>query len=151
MAIRQTSPMTDVRRTFTVNQPRDKVVGYLRDFGNAERWDPGTVTCTQVGDQPVAVGTRWHNVSDFRGRKTNLDYELVRDEPDRLTFVGKNKTATSTDDLTFRDVEGGTEVGYHAHFDFHGLAKLAVPFIRGTIEDLGDPTAKQMTRVLNAL
>lgn len=143
--------MTDVRRSFIVNQPMDQVVGYLRDFANAERWDPGTVTCTQVGDGPVGVGTHWHNVSEFRGRRTNLDYELVRDEPDRLTFVGKNKTATSTDELTFAEVEGGTEVGYHAHFDFHGLAKLAVPFIKGAIEDLGDPTVRQMTKVLNAL
>lgn len=143
--------MTDVRRTFTVNQPMDKVVNYLRDFANAEHWDPGTVTCTQVGSGPVRVGTHWRNVSEFRGRRTELGYELVRSEPDRLTFVGKNKTATSTDDLSFREVEGGTEVGYHAHFDFHGLAKLVVPFIKGTIEGLGDPTVRQMTKVLTAL
>lgn len=143
--------MTDVRRTFTVNQPRDKVVNYLRDFANAEHWDPGTVTCSQVGAGPVGVGTHWHNVSKFRGRTTELDYELVRSESDRLTFVGKNKSATSTDDLTFREVDRGTEIGYHAHFDFHGLAKLVVPFVKGAIEDLGDPTVQQMTKVLNAL
>ncbi|MEJ7770822.1 MAG: SRPBCC family protein [Geodermatophilaceae bacterium] len=143
--------MTDVRRTFTVDQPMDKVVGYLRDFANAQHWDPGTLTCTQVGNGPVAVGTHWHNVSKFRGRTTELDYELVRSQADRLTFVGKNKSATSTDDLSFRDIKGRTEIGYHAHFEFHGLAKLAVPFIKGTIEELGDPTVEQMKRALNTL
>lgn len=143
--------MTDVRRTFTVNQPRDRVVNYLRDFANSEHWDPGTVSCTQVGDGPVEVGTHWRNVSEFRGRKTELDYELIRSAPDRLTFVGRNKTATSTDDLSFREVTDGTEIGYHAHFDFHGLAKLAVPFIKGSIEDLGDPTVRQMRETIDAL
>lgn len=143
--------MTDVRRTFTVSQPPDKVVTYLKDFANTERWDPGTVTTTRVGDGPITVGTRWKNVSEFRGRKTELEYRLTRDEPRRLTFVGENKTVTSTDDLHFREVEGGTEIGYQAHFDFHGLAKLAVPFVKGALEKLGTQTENQMRRTINAL
>lgn len=143
--------MVDVRRTFTVSKPIEKVVAYLEDFAHAEEWDPGTKTCTQVGTGPVEVGTHWDNLSEFRGRETTLDYELVRSEPERLTFVGKNKTATSTDDITFRAVEGGTEISYHAHFDFHGLAKLASPLVAGALEDLGDPTVEQMTKALSAL
>ncbi len=143
--------MTDVQRTFTVNQPADKVVSYLRDFANTERWDPGTVTTKRVGGGAIGVGTQWHNVSEFRGRQTELEYELTRDEPRRLTFVGKNKTATSTDDLRFREVDGGTEISYHAHFDFHGLAKLATPFLKGPLEKLGDETEQQMRETVNAL
>ncbi len=143
--------MTDVRRTFTVSQPMDKVVSYLEDFANAEQWDPGTVTCTRIGAAPVGVGTHWKNVSKFRGRTTELDYELVRSEPDRLTFVGKNKTATSTDDLHFRAADGKTEISYHAHFDFHGLARLAEPFLKGALEKLGDQTEAQMRKTINAV
>ena len=143
--------MLDVTRTFVVTKPLDEVVSYLRDFANTEQWDPGTVSTTRVGDGPIEVGARWRNVSEFRGRKTELEYRLTRDEARRLTFVGKNKTVTATDDLHLREVDGGTEISYQAHFDFHGLAKLAVPFIRGAIEDLGDPTVRQMTKVLNAL
>lgn len=143
--------MTDVLRTFTVNQPTDKVVSYLRDFANTEQWDPGTVTTKRVGGGPIEVGAQWHNVSEFRGRRTELEYELTRDEPRRLTFVGKNKTATSTDDLRLREVAGGTEVNYHAHFDFHGLAKLATPFLKGPLEKLGDQTEAQMRGAINGL
>ncbi len=143
--------MTDVQRTFTVNQPTDKVVAYLKDFANTEHWDPGTVSTTRVGSGPIEVGAQWHNVSEFRGRKTELEYRLTRAEPQRLTFVGKNKTATSTDDLRFREVDGSTEISYHAHFDFHGLAKLATPFLKGALEKLGDQTERQMRETINSL
>lgn len=143
--------MTDVRRSFTVAQSREKVVAYLQDFANAEAWDPGTVSCSRIGAGPLRVGARWHNQSKFRGRTTELQYELTRLEPDHLTFVGENKTVTATDDLTFTDVEGGTEIDYHAHFEWHGWVKLAAPFVNGAIQDLGDPTVEQLTKVLEAL
>lgn len=143
--------MTDVRRTFTVAQPTETVVAYLKDFANSEKWDPGTISTTRVGEGPVDVGAQWHNVSEFRGSKTELEYRLTRAEPRRLTFVGENKTATSTDDLHFRDVDSGTEISYHAHFEFHGLAKLATPFIKGALEKLGDQTEQQMRETINAL
>ncbi|MDQ4038607.1 MAG: SRPBCC family protein [Actinomycetota bacterium] len=143
--------MTDVRRTFTVKQPPDKVVAYLKDFANTEQWDPGTVSTTRVGNGPIAVGTTWRNISEFRGRKTQLEYRLTRAESRRLTFVGKNKTATSTDDLNFREVDGGTEISYHAHFEFHGLAKLATPFLKAPLEKLGNDTERQMRETINAL
>jgi len=141
----------DVRRTFTVQQPTDKVVAYLKDFTNTEQWDPGTITTKRVDNGPLEVGAHWHNVSEFRGRQTELEYRLTLAESRRLTFVGENKTATSTDDLRFREVEGGTEVAYHAHFEFHGLAKLASPFLKGPLEKLGDDTEKQMRDTINAL
>lgn len=143
--------MTDVKRTFMVNTPRDEVVRYLRDFARAEQWDPGTISCTQIGDGPVRLGTRWRNVSEFRGRQTELEYELVRDEPGRLTFTGRNKTVTSTDDLIFADSDANTVVAYHANFRWHGLIKLVAPFVKGAIEDLGDPTVAQLKATLEAL
>lgn len=143
--------MLDVTRTFVVNQPIEKVVSYLRDFANTERWDPGTITTTRIGDGPIEVGTRWHNVSEFRGRRTELDYSLTRDEPTRLTFVGENKTATSTDDLHFREVDGGTEISYQAHFAFHGLARLAEPFLKGPLNKLGDKVEQQMRETVNSI
>ncbi|MET0315404.1 MAG: SRPBCC family protein [Rhodococcus fascians] len=143
--------MTDVKRTFMVNTPRDEVVRYLRDFARAEQWDPGTVSCTQIGDGPVRLGTKWRNVSEFRGRETELEYELVCDEPGRLTFTGRNKTVTSTDDLVFADSGANTVVAYHAHFRWHGLIKLVAPFVKGAIEDLGDPTVAQLKATLETL
>lgn len=143
--------MVSVERTFVVNKPVDQVVGYLRDFGHAEAWDPGTKTCTQTSTGPVEVGTTWHNVSEFAGREVELTYTLSRAESHRLTFTGENKSATSTDDMTFAAADGGTQVTYNADIEFHGLAKLADPFMKPAFSRLGDETEKQMTDVIDAL
>ena len=80
-----------------------------------------------------------------------MSYRLERLEPRRITFVGQNKTATSTDDMTFAEAAGGTEIHYDANIVFHGLAKLADPLMRREFEVLGDETVSKMTAVLNVL
>lgn len=140
--------MVDIERVFTVSTPMAEVYDYLRDFARAEEWDPGTISCSQSSTGPVAVGTTWKNVSEFRGKETELTYTLTRDSPEHLQFVGENKTVTSTDDISFAAVDGGTRITYHAEFEFHGLAKLAVPFVKGELDSLGDKTEAQLSTVL---
>jgi carbon monoxide dehydrogenase subunit G len=143
--------VVSVKRTFVVTKPMPAVIGYLKDFSHAEAWDPGTERCTRTDSGAIEVGSTWHNVSQFRGRRTELDYELVRADADRLTFVGSNKTATSTDDLSFTSAGQRTSITYRANVDFHGLAKLASPLMRRTFNGLADDTVEQMTRVLNSV
>jgi carbon monoxide dehydrogenase subunit G len=140
--------MVDVERSFMVEQPVATVVEYLMDFSRAQDWDPGTLECTRVDPGPVRKGSEWHNVSEFRGRRTELTYRLVRLEDRRLTFVGTNRTATSTDDLTFRPTEGGTLVTYHSAVRFKGLARLADPFLRGEFERLGDELTRSLPEAI---
>ncbi len=140
----------DVERTFTVASSPEGVVEYLRDFARTEQWDPGTVSCTRLDDGPVEVGSRWRNVSSFLGRKTELVYELTRDDPDGLRFVGRNDTATSTDDIsiTAGAAPGTTRIGYHAHVEFNGLAKFGAPVAKLALEKLGTETERNLIRVL---
>ncbi|MFD3651345.1 SRPBCC family protein [Streptomyces cyaneofuscatus] len=146
--------MVDVRRSFTVACPLDRVVAYLADFSRAKEWDPGTQECDRTdgpAGAPVVQGATWHNVSEFRGRRTELTYRLDVKEPDRLVFVGTNKTADSTDDLTFRaEGEGATRITYHAHIRFKGVARLADPFLRREFERLGDEITRTIPRAVLA-
>lgn len=140
----------DVERTFTVASTPEGVIEYLRDFSRAEQWDPGTVSCTRLDDGPVEVGSRWRNVSSFLGRKTELVYELTRDDASGLQFVGRNDTATSTDDIsiTAGDAPGTARIAYHAHVEFNGLAKFGAPVAKLALEKLGNDTEKNLIRVL---
>ncbi|MFH8391635.1 SRPBCC family protein [Streptomyces sp. NPDC018036] len=143
--------MIQVERTLTLRHPLPDVVAYLADFSHAEEWDPGTVTCRPAEPgAPLAEGAEWLNVSTFRGRRTELRYRLVRLEDERLTFVGQNGTATSTDDLTFREESGATVLTYRARLEFHGLARLATPFLRGEFERLGDEVTRQMPHAVDS-
>lgn len=146
------NPVVDVSRTFTVSVPRDKVVTYLRDFANAVDWDPGTVECTQIDDGPIALGTRWHNKSKLYGISTELDYELVRDDPDHVVFRGSNKTAATSDDMSFTDLgDGRTEVTYRALVDFHRFGFIGEPLFGFIFGKLADSVPQQMTSVLEKL
>ncbi len=142
--------MVEVTRNFTVDATPQVVVDYLRDFSRAVEWDPGTVTCEQTSPGPVAVGTRWHNVSKIGGMETELTYELTRLEPGRVVFVGKNDTATSTDDITVTTGENGTaKLTYHATIEFHGAAKLASPIAKLVFEKVGKDTEDSLVRIFS--
>jgi len=134
----------EVERLMVLDHPLTDVVGFLSDFANTEMWDPGTVTCDRVDSGPVAVGSEWRNVSEFRGRRTELRYRLARFDPDRLIFVGQNKTATSTDDLRFESDGGRTRLTYRARIEFGGLARLAAPLLKREFERLGDEVSRRL-------
>ncbi|MBW0100867.1 SRPBCC family protein [Pseudonocardia sp. KRD291] len=143
--------MVSVERTFVVNKPVDVVVDYLKDFSRAEYWDPGTKSCRRNDSGPIGEGSTWDNVSEFWGRETRLTYTLIRLEPNRLTFVGQNKTATTTDDITLSPRGSDTSISYHADIEFSALAKLAAPLMGSELKRLGDGTEDQLTRALNNL
>lgn len=136
--------MVAVERIISLEHPLPDVVRFLADFGNTELWDPGTVTCDRIDAGPVSVGAEWRNVSDFRGRRTELRYRLTRLDADHLTFVGRNRTATSTDDMHFVEEAGGTRLIYTARIRFHGLARLAGPLMKREFERLGNEVAAQL-------
>jgi carbon monoxide dehydrogenase subunit G len=140
-----------VTRTFTVDRPAPAVLAYLADFGHADQWDPGTQTCTRIDDGPVGVGARWHNVSKILGRETELEYTLERLEESRIVLVGRNKTATSTDDISVRPADGGSEVTYDATVELHGVAKLGSPLLQVQFEKLGDQTVEGIREAVSTL
>lgn len=149
--------MITVEREVVVARPVAHVFGYLSDFTHTEQWDPGTVSTVRTdGDGPLAVGSTFHNTSEFRGRRTELDYRIVRLEPDEhLTFTGVNKTVEATDDLTFRTETGEdgerTVITYRAHFRFKGMFRFAEPFLRKGLEPVADDTVIQLKRTLETV
>ncbi|RYB93692.1 polyketide cyclase [Nocardioides oleivorans] len=145
--------MTTVSRTFDVQPDPATVISYLKDFGNAEEWDPGTESCTQNEPGPIAVGTTWHNVSKIAGVSTELTYTLEQLTDDTIVLVGRNDTATSTDTMTVVPNPDGTgsRVTYEAVIELKGAAKIADPIMKIVFEKIGSDTEDDMTTVLNRL
>lgn len=141
--------MATVSRTFTVNPPPADVVDYLKDFSNAEQWDPGTRSCKRTGSGPIGDGASWHNVSKIVGVTAELDYTLDKLIDRTLVFVGKNKSATSVDTITVDAFGAGSVITYRADLTMHGPAKLLDPVMKLVFEKLANDTEKQMTDVLN--
>lgn len=143
--------MPSVSRTFNVDPPPGQVVAYLKDFANAEEWDPGTRQCTRTNSGPVDQGAEWHNVSNIFGVKAELTYTLEKLTDRTLVFVGRNKSSTSTDNITVEAAGAGSVITYRADLEMNGAAKLLNPVMKVVFEKLANDTEKQMTTVLNQL
>lgn len=131
--------MVEIQRTVSSPRSPEEVFAYLQDFTTTEEWDPGTVTTSRVtGDGDV--GTRYHNVSRFLGRETELTYVVEEaDAPRTLKLRGENKTVTAHDTMTLEPTAtGGTELTYHAEFAFKGLSRLVAPLLAPAFKKLGD-------------
>lgn|SRR5690349_16623843 len=143
--------MPSVSRTFPVRPPPSQIVDYLKDFGNAEEWDPGTRECTRTDSGPIREGAAWHNVSNIFGVTTELTYTLDKLGAGELVFVGKNKSATSTEIINVKPGNTGSVITYRNDLAMHGLATLLSPVMKLAFEKLANDTEKQMTHVLNGL
>ena len=145
--------MTELKRVITTPTPLTRVWPFLSDFATTETWDPGTVTCRSLTPGPVAIGSRFENVSTFKGKQSTLLYEVTElVDGARIVLQGSNKTVTSVDTMELAATpDGGTTVTYTAHFTFKGLAALAQPFLKGSLNTLGDEAAAGMTKALAAL
>ncbi|WP_300383815.1 SRPBCC family protein [Nocardioides sp.] len=143
--------MPTVSRTFTVKPTPDVVVDYLADFTHAEEWDPGTESCTRLDSGPIQVGSRFHNESKIAGVSTELVYELVTLDADKVVLRGENDSATSTDTITVTPKDGGSEITYEAVIEAKGVGKLAEPLMKLVFERIGSETEEKMTEVLDRL
>lgn len=141
-----------IERTVETQAPPAAVFAYLSDFTTTTEWDPGTVVTERIsGDGDV--GTRYRNVSEFRGRRTELEYRVeTLEAPSLIVLRGSNKTVDATDRMEIAPREGGgTRVTYRADFTFKGLAKLATPFLGGPLSKLGDEAQQGMHEALAGL
>jgi carbon monoxide dehydrogenase subunit G len=129
--------MPKVSKTVTINRPPAEVFEYLANFETTAEWDPGIVTATKTSDGPIGVGSVFDLVSDFRGRKIPVTYEITDyDPPSRFVIVGRNKQFVGTDDIRVSADGTGTRVDYTADFRMQGIAKLFEPFMGGIFEKL---------------
>jgi uncharacterized protein YndB with AHSA1/START domain len=149
----------EIERSVTVGQPVDRVFAYLSDFTNTTEWDPGTVRTERVAGDG-GVGTRYHNVSKFLGRETELDYLVVQHVPgERFALRGENATVVAQDTMTFvrattgtgGGVSESTTVTYRAEFEFKGVAKLVAPLLAPAFKKLGDEAEQGMRDALGRL
>ena len=141
----------NARRTFTTATPIDKVFEFMADFRSTESWDPGTVRCSLLSEA-VGPGAVYRNISEFLGREADLTYTtLVHEPPSRLHFQGTKTSFVGDDRFTFAPHGSGTEVRYHATFEFSGAVALATPLVALYLPALARKTVKQLRATLDAL
>ena len=139
------------RRTVVVAKPLDAVFSYLADFATTTEWDPATVRTVRV-DGDGGVGTTYRNTSKFLGREAQLDYRVVDLRlNEKVQLRGDNETLNALDTMTFRDLQGDTEVTYTAEFTLKGIARLATPLLLPAFRKLMNDGAAGLRSALERL
>ena len=138
-----------VTRRFTTTASVQTTYDYLRDFTNAEEWDPGTKTCERTSGDG-GVGSTYRNVSSFLGREVELTYTTAElAPPTRVHLRGSNEQFEGHDVFSIRESGRGAEVTYHAEFSFSGVARLGIPLVAAYLPFLAKKTVAELKACLD--
>ncbi len=130
--------MIRIQEQRTIPMSQEEAFAFVADFTNVAEWDPGITEASQVGNEPVGVGTEFAVMSNFAGRSLPLTYVVEEwDAPHRAVLAVSTARFDGRDTITFRAVDGGTEIDYVAEFTFRGVMRLAEPFLKGTFDRIG--------------
>ena len=141
-----------VERTIETACGREAAFDYVADFSTTEEWDPGIPSARRLDDGPVGLGSRFELVSRFGSTEQTIVYEITAfDRPNSVTFVGEGSNFSGTDVISFAPREGGgTTVRYVADLGLKGLASVAMPFIKGRLDEMSDRAVAGLRAALDA-
>jgi len=142
--------MTTRLRETTISQvPLEDAFAYTADFDNIEDWDPGVAKSSQIGSEPIGVGTAFDVLVAFGSRRIPMVYTITEyDQPHRVVFVGEGSMLTAVDTIEFAAKMEGTEITYTADLTFKGIAKLFTPFMGAKLNDVGTNAVDGLTTAL---
>ncbi len=115
----------------TINRPIEEVFALLSDFSNNPKWASGSVEAPKkTSDGPIGVGTTWHSVGKFLGRRIESDTEVTEFEANRK-IAAKSKSGPFPVEftMTLEPVDGGTRVSQTIEAEPGGFFKLAEPLL----------------------
>jgi uncharacterized membrane protein len=73
----------EFENTIRIDRPVDEVFAFLSDFENVPKWNYYVLEVRQLSDNPVGVGTTYHQV-----RKTDeQDFRIIEFEPNHTVGV----------------------------------------------------------------
>ncbi len=140
-----------LQRTVETAASPAAVFAYLSDFTNTNEWDPGTVRTERVSGDG-GVGTKYHNVSKFMGKETEVSYEVVEHRPDAaFALRGENSSVVAHDSMEIAPLGEGSTVTYTADFEFKGVGKLVAPLLAPALKKLGDEAETGLREALAKL
>ena len=139
-----------VNKTVVLPRKPEEVFDYLADFSTTEEWDPGIISATRVGSDPIGVGSKFDLISEFMGRQIAVPYEITEyDRPNRFVIVGENQRFKGIDTITVSAEGDGARVDYTADFRMKGIAKLFEPFLGGVFEKLSNKAMDGLAATLD--
>lgn len=113
----------------TIKRPIEEVFAVMSDASRNPQWVSGMSEQTKTSDGPIGVGTTWHGVSKFLGRRLESDQVYTEFESNRRFTWEATTPFPVTMAFTFESVAGGTRVTQVVEGEPGGFFKLAGPLL----------------------
>jgi uncharacterized protein YndB with AHSA1/START domain len=113
----------------TIKRPVEEVFAVMSDASRNAEWISGAGETTKTSDGPIGVGTTWHGVGKFLGRRIETDIVYTEFEPNRRTTFEITRPFPATMVFTFEAVADGTRVDQVVDSEPGGFFKLAGPLL----------------------
>jgi uncharacterized protein YndB with AHSA1/START domain len=113
----------------TIKRPVEEVFAVMSDLSNNPKWISAVSETTKTSDGPIGVGTTWHSVGKFLGRRVESDTTYTEFEPNRTVTFEATTPFPMTVAFTFEPVAGGTRVEQVVDAEPGGFFKLAGPLL----------------------
>jgi uncharacterized protein YndB with AHSA1/START domain len=141
----------DARVTVDVDRPPGEVFAYLEDAENNPRWIPNMRVCRWTTPPPVAVGSRYEQLSAFLGRKIRTSFEVTEHEPGHRITIASREGSSFPITVT-RIVEPGAGGGSHVtelvEGDASSFDAIATPLLRAMVRRNIRRDSRNLKRVL---
>jgi uncharacterized membrane protein len=127
--------MIRVRIQTSVARPVEEVFAYLSDFSNIPAYDPAVRSIRRTSDGPVGVGSTWTHIRTMGRRAFEAPITMTEFEPNRRLAIESGEGSIRVRAVqTFEPSAAGTTVTEDLDMRIAGLARLAEPFIRRSIQ-----------------
>lgn len=113
----------------TIKRPVEEVFAVMSDLSHNPRWISAVSETTKTSDGPIGVGTTWHSVGKFLGRRMESDTNCTQFEPNRSFTYEATTPFPMTVAFTFEAVADGTRVEQVVDAEPGGFFKLAGPLL----------------------
>jgi uncharacterized membrane protein len=130
----RSAPVLRVEQRVVIQRAVTDVFTYMVDFQHEPEWNPLVLEAMQTSVGPVQVGTTFHDVSRFLGRRVESNYEVTRYDPgEHIAIRSTSGPLSFTLQYTFAPVRGGTELVGMAEVEPRGMLRLAQPLVVQTV------------------
>lgn len=121
--------MLRVEASTTIKRPIDEVFAVASDSANRPKWVSGVVEFAKTSDGPIGVGTTWHGVGKFMGRRIESDAVYTVFQANRKFTMDGTKPFPTMMAFTFESVADGTRVDLTVDAEPGGLYRLLGPLL----------------------
>jgi len=103
--------MKRIETSVVIHMPIDEVFAYVIEPENMPEWAPGFVEARSTSDSPIRVGSTSSRVTNFGGRDSNSEHEVIEFESNARMAVRSNMGPMEIKEIfEVRAEDGGTHV-----------------------------------------